>query len=197
MFVIGLKLVDVAGMRDVWRLSRDEFWVAAATAAIVVGVGVEQGIVLAAVLSLILHVRRHYTPADRVVTWDAAGRLVLQPALPGTVTERGLVIYRFAVGVFYANSARLAEEVLGLVDVPDPPRWFVLQADAIDDVDYTGGKTLLELAHQLAERDIVFAVAGARPAVRRELDHFGVTAKIGPEHVYARLDDARAAFRAA
>ena len=197
MFVIGLKLVDVAGMRDVWRLSHDEFWVAAATAAVVVGVGVEQGIVLAAVLSLILHVRRHYTPADRVVTWDAAGRLVLQPALPGTVTERGLVIYRFAVGVFYANSARLAEEVLGLVDVPDPPRWFVLQADAIDDVDYTGGQTLLEVADELAARGVVFAVAGASDPVRRQLDRFGLTAKIGAARYFDTPAAARDAFHRA
>jgi MFS superfamily sulfate permease-like transporter len=195
-FVIGLKLIDIDGMRDIWRLRRDEFWVAATTTAVVVGVGVEQGIILAVVLSLILHVRRHYTPADRVVTWDAAGRIVLRPALPGEVSEPGLIVYRFAVGVFYANSARLAEEVLGLVDVPDPPRWFVLQADAIDDIDYTGGKTLLELAHQLTERGIVLAVAGARPAVRRELDRYGITARIGAEHVFPGLGDARAAFHA-
>lgn len=196
-FAIGLKLVDIAGMREIWRLRKDEFWVAAATTAVVVGLGVEQGIVLAVVLSLILHVRRHYTPADRVVTWDAAGRLRLQPVTPGTRSEPGLIVYRFAVGVFYANAPRLAEEILGLVDVPDPPRWFVLQADAIDDIDYSGGKTLAELADQLAVRRIVFAVAGARPAVARQLERFGVTAKIGPEHIFESLEAARDAFRAA
>ena len=49
----------------------------------------------------------------------------------------------------------------------------MLDADAVDDVDYTGGKTLVELADQLAERDIVFAVAEAQDEVRRELDRFG------------------------
>jgi high affinity sulfate transporter 1 len=195
-FAIGLKLVDIAGMREIWRLRKDEFWVAAATAAVVVGLGVEQGIVLAVALSLVLHVRRHYTPADRVVTWDADGGLRWQPATPGMRSEPGLIVYRFAVGVFYANAARLAEEVLGLVDVPDRPRWFVLQADAIDDIDYTGGKTLAEVADQLAGRDIVFAVAGARPAVARQLDRFGVTAKIGPEHIFESIDAARDAFHA-
>src|SRR5215204_5781466 len=51
-FLIGLKLVDIANMREIWRLRKDEFWVAAITAAVVVGVGVEQGIVLAIVLSI-------------------------------------------------------------------------------------------------------------------------------------------------
>jgi high affinity sulfate transporter 1 len=196
-FVIGLKLIDLLNLRDIWRLRKDEFWVAAATAAVVVGVGVEQGIVLAIVLSLILHVRRHYTPADRVITWDDRGRLKTRLPVPGTVTEPGLVIYRFGVGIFFANAERLSDEVTGLVDVPSPPRWLVLQADAIDDVDYTGGKTLAELAHELREREIVFAVSGARASVRRILDRFGVTTAIGPEHYYDDLDAARDAFHAA
>jgi hypothetical protein len=115
-------------MSEIWRLRRDEFWVAAPTAAVVVGIGVEQGIVLAIVLSLILHVRRHYAPADRVVSWDAAGHLETLPATPGTFSEPGLVVYRFGVGVFYAKAERLSEEIIGIVDIPEPPRWLVLDA---------------------------------------------------------------------
>ncbi len=70
-------------------------------------------------------------------------------------------MYRFGVGLFYANSTRFTEEVLALVDGPEPPRWFVMLADAMDDVDFTGGKTLLELAGQLADRNVVLCVAGA------------------------------------
>jgi MFS superfamily sulfate permease-like transporter len=196
-FLIGLKLISIANMRDIWRLRRDEFWVAFVTAAVVVSVGVEQGIILAIVLSVILHVRRHYTPRDVVVGWDAAGRYETQPATPGNVSEPGLVVYRFGVGLFYANAARMAEEVLALVDVPDRPRWFVLDAEAIDDLDYTAGKTLLVLADQLAERKVVFAVADATPHVRRELDRFGITKKIGSDHVFDGVDSARDAFHAA
>ena len=195
-FLIGLKLVEIANMRQIWRLRRDEFWVAAITAAVVVGVGVEQGIILAIVLSVILHVRRHYTPRNRVVTWDADGQLTLSHPEPGTVTEPGLVVYRFAVGLFYANAERLAEEITALVDVPDPPRWLVLQADAIDDVDFTGGKTLLELVDQLQARGIVFAVAGASPHVRKELGRFGLTERIGAARYFDTLRAARDAFHA-
>src|SRR4051794_16165990 len=195
-FLIGLKLVDIANMREIWELRKDEFWVAAITAAVVVGVGVEQGIVLAIVLSIILHVKRHYEPRDRVVRWDADGALNVNLPKPGTQSEPGLVVYRFGAGLFYANAARLSDEVAGLVDGPDPPRWFVLDAAAIDDVDYTGGKTLAELADQLADREIVFAVAEASRPIKRELDRFGVTERIGDDHYYDSLDAARAAFHA-
>jgi SulP family sulfate permease len=193
-FLIGLKLIDIANMREILRLRKDEFWVAAVTAAVVVGLGVEQGIILAIVLSVILHVQRHYAPRDQVISWDASGRLSTNPPIPGTVSEPGLVVYRFSVGLFYANAEHFSEEALGLVDVPDPPRWFVLDADAIDDIDYTGGKTVAELVDQLAARRIVFAVAGASARVRDELDRFGITERIGQDRYFDSLPAARAAF---
>jgi SulP family sulfate permease len=194
-FLIGLKLIAVKGMRSIYGLRRDEFWVALLTAAVVITVGVEQGIILAIVLSLIVHVKRHFTPHDAVVTWDQQGQRILAKPTPGTVTEPGLVIYRFPVGIFYANAARLSEDAMALVNVPHPPRWFVLHADGIDDVDYSGGQTLLELAGQLRQRGIVFAVAEANDDVRRELDRFGLTGKIGPDRYFDSLHAARDGFR--
>jgi sulfate permease, SulP family len=196
-FVIGIKLIDVTHMREILRLRRNEFAIAVVTAIVVVVFGVEQGIILAIVLSLLDHVRRHYRPHDIVLTVSPGGRPMPMPVRPGARTEPGLVVYRFAVGLFYANATRLADEVLTLVGGPEPPRWFVLQADAIDDVDFTGGETLLELARQLAERKIVFAIASPQELVRSQLDRFGFTAAIGPEHVYGTLDDAFDAFHAA
>ena len=195
-FLIGLKLVHIADMKSIWRLRRDEFWVAAITAVTVVCIGVEQGIILAIVLSLILHVKRHYAPRDRIVGWDSEGRATTSPAAPGAVTEPGLVIYRFAVGLFYANTEHFSEEVFALVDVDDPPRWFVLDAIAIDDIDYTGGKALAELADDLAARNITFAVSNANRRVRHVLDRFGVTEKIGTNRYYESNQAARDAFHA-
>jgi high affinity sulfate transporter 1 len=196
-FVIGVKLVDYSHMAEIWRLRRSEFWIAAITAATVVGIGVEQGVILAIVLSVLLHVRRHYEPNDAVVIPGPHGRLMRAEPTPGTVTEPGLVVYRFAVGIFYANATRFAEEVLDLVDVPEPPRWLVLLADGIDDVDFTGGKTVVETAEQLAQRNVVFAVAEASDDVRRELDRFGLADRIGDGRYFETLDDALAAFHSA
>lgn len=194
-FVIGVKLIDIAHMRGIFRLRRDEFWIAAVTAGVVVVVGVEQGIILAIVLSLLDHVRRHYNPHDSVITRDAQGAPVENPVRAGVLLEPGLVVYRFGAGLFYANASRFTEEALALVDASKPPRWFVLLADGIDDIDFTGGNTLAEFARQLADRGVVFAVALVTEAVRPELDRFGVTSAASGR-VYRTLNDAIAAFRA-
>ena len=193
-FVIGVKLIDIEHMKQIYRLRRDEFWIATITAAVVVGVGVEQGVILAIVLSLLDHVRRHYDPHDSVVTRDDEGELTMAPTSAGTALNDGLVVYRFGVGLFYANAARFSEEILALVEVPEPPRWLVLLADAIDDVDFTGGQTIVEVATALEERNVVFAVAHVQDDVRPELDRFGLTEKIGEDRYFPTVEDAAAAF---
>jgi Sulfate permease and related transporters (MFS superfamily) len=138
-FLIGLKLVKIAGMREIARLRKDEFVVAALTAFVVVVVGVEEGIILAILLSLILHVRRHYAPIDVVLTWDDRGHVRPARPAPGVRTKPGLTVYRFGAGIFYANAERLSEEVLTLAGGDDPPRWLVIDMASVDDVDFTGG----------------------------------------------------------
>jgi sulfate permease, SulP family len=196
-FLIGVKLVDVKGMREIYRLRQDEFWVALATAVVVVTIGVEEGVILAILLSLVLHVRRHYQTTDFVLARNAKGQFMTVAPEPGTSTEPGLVVYRFGGGIFYANAERLSDEMLGLVEGDQPPRWFVLDAAAIDDIDFTGGKTLAELADHFREHNIVLAFCEVDDRVRRQLDLFDVTSKIGPDHIYDTVADAVDAFHAA
>jgi MFS superfamily sulfate permease-like transporter len=58
-FTIAVGLVDLRGLRDILR---EPAVPARATAAVVVVIGVEQGILLAMVLSLFRHVRHSYRP---------------------------------------------------------------------------------------------------------------------------------------
>ena len=193
-FLIGLKLVKIAGMREIARLRKDEFVVAALTAFVVVVVGVEEGIILAILLSLILHVRRHYAPIDVVLTWDDRGHVRPARPAPGVRTKPGLTIYRFGAGIFYANAERLSEEVLTLAGGDDPPRWLVIDMASVDDVDFTGGKTLLELADQLDKRGVVLVLAELRDNVRDELDRYGLLEKIGEDRTYESVQEAVADF---
>ena len=78
-FLIGIELVKVADMRRIYRVRRDEFVVAAVTAAVVVVVGVEQGILLAIVLSIIDHLRRSYKPNDTVLVRTRDDKLASRP----------------------------------------------------------------------------------------------------------------------
>jgi len=76
-FTIALGMIDATGLRDIRRESPGEFYLATITAAVVVAVGVEQGILLAMALSLFRHVRHSYRPHTMV--WAPRRRGPLAP----------------------------------------------------------------------------------------------------------------------
>src|SRR5262249_29097556 len=110
-FLIGVDLIDVKGMRSVYVRRRSEFWVALITAVMVVFVGVEQGILLAIVLSLIDHTRRGYRPKNVVLVPGASGVWHAQPVATRAQALPGLLIYRFTHSMYYANAQQLSDEM--------------------------------------------------------------------------------------
>ena len=195
-FTIALGMMDLRGLADIRRESRGEYWLALATAAAVVAIGVEQGILLAIVLSLLKHVRHSYQPHSAVLVLDAAGHWEPRPALPGMQTAPGLIIYRFGADLFYANADHFVDGVRELVaDAPQPVRWLVIDASAITAVDYSAARSLRELLDDLAQRCVALVFARASPDLRSDLDRHGITALVGARHVFSTLHEALAAVR--
>jgi high affinity sulfate transporter 1 len=195
-FLIGIDLIDLAGMRVLFLRRRSEGLIAAVTAAVVFAIGVEQGVVLAIVLSLLDLVRRQYSPRDYVVRPGAPPDQMYVAAAPGVQSEPGLIVYRFDAELFYANASRFVDDVQRVVDgAPDPVRWVILDAAAIDDVDYSAGRSLSGLLHFLDTLHVTFALVHADPALLATLDAYGLLERISPERRFATLEAAMAAFR--
>ena len=195
--LIGIELVDVAGMRRVLRVRRDEFVIAALVGAVVVLVGVEQGIVFAIVASIIDHLRRSYRPATAVIEPDASGTGYHGvPVTPDARSAPGVVVYRFAASLYYAKSAHFAEDVLAmLADTSTGPlEWFCLDMAAMSDIDYTGGETLKQVQAELQEHGVKLVLSEAMPDVRTELDRYGITALIGADALFPTVAAAMYAF---
>jgi len=195
-FIIALRLVDVAGMRRILRLRPVEFGIACATAAVVVFVGVEEGIIAAIVLSVIFHLRHSYRPHDRLLVAGPQPGTVRSVALAeGAEALPGLAIYRFGSSLYYANADRFQEELLGLADAADPPlRWLCVTGDAIGDVYYSASDTIRAVHEQLADRGVTLVLCNLIPEVRAELDRDGLTDLLGADHVFDWVDEALAAY---
>ncbi|HEY6406455.1 MAG TPA: SulP family inorganic anion transporter [Ktedonobacteraceae bacterium] len=184
-FYIGVRLIDVRGMIRIYRLSQSEFVVAALTALVVVIVGVEQGIILAIVLSLIDHLRHSYSPFDAVLVptpsghWKATAVEQYQEAAPG------LAVYHFGAGLYYANAVRFSEEILGFVEGAQPQiKWLDLDVSAISNIDISGADTAREVYEALQKRDVTLVLSGVTERTRKELDRYGLTKLIGEERFY-------------
>jgi sulfate permease, SulP family len=195
--VFGLGLVDVGGLRHVLSARRTEFVIAVLAAVAVVVLGVEDGIVLAVVASIIDHLRHTYRPRNSILVKSAAGHWHPVPVRPGARTEKALVVYRFGTDLYYANASRLAEDVRAITSEGGPLRWFVLDSAAIGDVDYTAGSVLSQVIKLLHERDVRFIVTSMLVPVRRQLDRYGIRGPNGPDAFYETPGEALEAFRAA
>jgi len=194
-FFIAVRLIDVRGLREIRRESPGEYALAVFTAAVVVLVGVEQGILLAMVLSLLRVVRHSYRPHTGVFVVSEGDAWQLVPAVPGAVTEPGLVIYRFGAALFYANASLFAEEVRGLVQPAlSPARWLVVDAEAITNVDYTAARVVRQLHKELAHGGVVLVLARVSLSLKADLDRHLLTEVIGAARFFDRLHDALAAF---
>jgi high affinity sulfate transporter 1 len=193
-FTIAAGMIDVARLRDIRRESPGEFYLALGTTATVVALGVEQGILLAIVLSLFRHVRHSYRPHTMMLAPDAAGTWLPVPATPGRTTGPGLIVYRFGADLFYANANRFADEVRALVRyAPAPLRWFIVDCSAITDVDYSAAQVLRDLLTDLAGRGVEVSFARVNPYMRSDMDRHRLTAVVGEVRIFTNLHQALSA----
>jgi sulfate permease, SulP family len=184
-FMICVHLVDVKGMARIYQERPWEFWVALLTAATVVLVGVEQGILLAMLLSLLSHTRHGYHPQNAVMVADEEGWKAQPVETQGQFCP-GLLIYRFTHGMYYANAELLSEEVTRLAQEAQPPLvWFALSAGAVDDIDYSAAVTIRNLYDSLKKKGIRLVFSEVSPSVRNELERSEIIDLVGQDAFYA------------
>jgi MFS superfamily sulfate permease-like transporter len=195
-FLIGIKLIDVKGMREVRRRRPVEFAVALATTVTVVFVGVQQGIILAILLAIVAHTRHSYMPYDRLLVRGAGKLWTSMPLESGAQARPGLLMYRFGSSLYYANASRFADEVRRLLKVTgEPIRWFCLVAETMDDLDYTGSAVLRRVLDGLRKEGITFVACDVPEPVLDELERDGLLAEIGREHIFGDTDDVIKAYK--
>jgi MFS superfamily sulfate permease-like transporter len=192
--LIGFELIDVKGMRGIARVRSGEFAVAALTAATVVFVGIEQAIILAIALSLVEHLYHAYRPKDTTIAVSPDGRLQPQLISSGSLVQArpGLVIYRFGAGLYYANTTRFTEEIVGILESVDELRWFCLSGAAMDDVDYSGAGAIEGILDEVKKRGATFVVCEMEPGVMDRPDRYGLRAEV--DGVYDFVDDVIRAY---
>jgi SulP family sulfate permease len=186
-FVIAVRLIDIRALRKIGIESPGEMQLAVATAAVVVLVGVEQGIIFAMLVSLLRVVRYSYHPHTAVLTREEHS-WALNPVKRGVVTQPGIVVYRFSATLFYANAGFFAEEVRLLCEPASPRvRWVIVDCGAINHVDYSAARMLIALHQDLEREGVELELAHVDFNLRADLDRHGVCKAFGEEHIFAKL----------
>ena len=171
-FLIGAKLVDGHGLADILKQSRMEFWLAVSTCVTVVTLGVEQGILLSLLLSILYHVRRSYRPKTEVLVKDESGHWVARSQSSEARDIPGVLVYWFGADLFYANINHFVSQVHDLIKNPPgqaPLRLLIVDAGAITGIDYSASKRLSDLESELALKQIRLAWAHVSLGLRADM----------------------------
>ncbi len=196
-FLIAIELVDLLGMRRILTVRKHEFAVALLTAAAVLVLGVEYGIVLAIIASIIDHLRHSYSPFNCVLVKSPEGHWQPVPAQAGARTREGLVAYRFGTSLYYANASRLMEDVVALVAHGGPLRWLIIDCAAIGDVDYTASTVLAKVVEHAHQRNVRLVFSSVLGPVRQQLDRYGISQALSQDAYFDTPGQALEAFHSA
>jgi sulfate permease, SulP family len=192
----ALRLVDVREFKRLARFRHSELILALATTVAVLVFGVLYGVLVAIALSIADLLRRVARPHDAIQGFV--------PGVPGmhdiddypeADLVPGLLVYRYDAPLFFANAENFRQRAMQSVnDFPGPVEWFVLNAEAIVEVDLTALDAVDELRAELERRGIVFAMARVKQDLRDELDAAGLLDKIGEDHIFMTLPTAVEAY---
>ncbi|HSC03171.1 MAG TPA: sulfate permease [Solirubrobacteraceae bacterium] len=194
----SLSLADVPGTVRLWRQRRTEFVLSIAAFLGVALLGVLQGIAVAVVLSILNVFRRAWWPYQTVL-----GRV---PGVAGYHDREmypeaeqlpGLVIYRFDAQLFFANARTFRDQIRRLAAAEPRPRWIVIAAEPITDVDTTAADMLADLDEELNAAGTSLVFAELKDPVRAKLERYQLIGPLDPDHFFPTLEAAVDHFRRA
>jgi MFS superfamily sulfate permease-like transporter len=191
-----LNLIEVEELRELWQMRRSEFWVAAVCLLSVLVFGPLQAVIIAFLLATIDLLRR----ASRPGTWvlrEAPDGSHFVPEEPGRAPDAsGILIYRFGAPLYFANATVFEEEVEKLVSqAATPVKWFVLDAEAMVDIDTSGEQVLHQVLAGLAGRGVTVAVSRTNQPTSALLARYHLMKLIGEDRLYPTNRHAIEAFR--
>ena len=178
--VIGL--IDVPGLFRMWRISKLDFYAAMIALGGVLLLGILQGILLAALASVLMLLARasrpHVAFLGRIPGTNSYSDIARHPE---NEPLRDLIVFRPEASLLYVNADSILESVLERVRKAGPcdVRLVICDLSASPYIDLAGSRMLHQLHGQLASRDIALRVVGARGRVRDLLRAEGIDEKVG------------------
>jgi sulfate permease, SulP family len=175
-------LLDFPALLRMWRVSRLDFYAAAIALVGVLLLGILQGILLAALASVLLLLgsvsRPHVAFLGRIPGTDRYSDLARHPE---NETLPGVIAFRPEASLLYVNAAAVMQTVLSRLRsaVPSDIRLVVCDLSASPYVDLAGSRMLHELHGELAAKGIALRIVGAHGRLRDLLRADGLGEKVG------------------
>jgi len=188
-FTAVYKLIDIAALRRMWRISRIDFYSAAIALLSVLLLGILQGILLAAIASIFLLLARASQPNVAFLGREpGSGRYADRARNPDVEPLDGVIAFRPEASLLYINADSVMADVLATVDAAPDTKVVVCGLSSSPFIDLAGAKLLHDLHDEFSSRNIVLQIVGARGQVRDVLQADGLAKKTDSANWTRRMD---------
>jgi high affinity sulfate transporter 1 len=195
--VLGAIVIHaVSGMIDFSKLTAlraaktPDFWAAAGALGGVLALGILPGLAIGIGLSLVLFVHRLDHPHTAVLGQLPDGTFADTTLNPNARTIDGVLIYRLDAPLIFANADVVVED---LQTRASSVHRIVLDMEAVYEVDTQGADALGRLASDLSQKGVAVVLARPHAPVREILERLHVSDALGPQGVFATVEEAVAA----
>ena len=170
------SLFKVKALRRLWQLHRGEFFVAMAALLGVLGAGLLKGVLIGAIISLVILIRRVSSPHVAFLgRIPGARRYSDLSRHSDNEPTPGMLPFRVESGIVYFNAEHVFDTVIARIDATrEPIRLAVCDLSTSPNMDIAGARMLRNLHGELARRGIILRIVEARARVRDMLRVEGV-----------------------
>jgi len=192
----AINLIDVAGLREIWRISRMEFAFALIGLFGAVSLGVLSGVVVAVSATLLYLLLKLMRPRDAMLGCIPGqhGFYKLHRSKAAQPVP-GLAVCLIQGSLLFLNVDYLKSRLLAIAQsLPADTRWLVLDASAIVQMDSTAAAMLEEVRSAFAERGLTLGIAELHKEPADILQRAGLLDEIGKDMIFEDLEDVMTAF---
>ncbi len=194
LIILGvLSMFDFNAALYLWQTYRSDFWMLIATFLGTLFIGIQEGILIGVVLSMLVIVYRSTRP-NIVVLGKVPGYSFYRDIKrhDSAQTRGDTLVVRFDARLYFANLDFFRKQILELVEEkgPNALKLFVLDAECINGMDSSSVEMLNKLSAELAQRDITFVLARVLGPQRDILERFQQKKRFHVKHLFTDVEEA-------
>jgi len=192
------SLVKLDELRRLWQVHRNEFFIAFVAFLGVLWEGLLKGVLIGAVISMVLLIRRASSP-----------HVAFLGRIPGTRRYSDLsrhesnepipdvLAFRVEAGIVYFNAEHVSDTVLARFNSMEPrPKLVICDLSTSPNIDMAGAHLFLSLDSELRKEGVTFRVVEARSQVRDMLRLEGLDERVGRIDRFTTLAEAIESYEA-
>ncbi|NNN10521.1 MAG: SulP family inorganic anion transporter [Acidimicrobiaceae bacterium] len=191
LLVVATRLVRIKELKAVINYNKAEFALAAVAFLAIAALGIEEGVIVAILVSLAYRIRLAARPRLRVLEREIGADHWVEPSDKPTERVDSLLVYLVEGPMWFGNIQFIKRHILGEINKTAPKcKALVLDAAGVEDIDYTAAEATSDMIKELGHRNIQVVWARMDSELEARLHERDLAAQFGEDRFLSSVESA-------